>query len=166
MILDLHVLALGIACISLVTAMLWDVAFRTIPNGLSAMVAVSALMLRGMEGELLDAILAAVLCFSAATVCWLRGWLGGGDVKLLTAAILLVAPSAVPGLLAEIVFAGGVLALSYLLLSLVVRPPHGARPVMLLRRIIRVERWRVSRRRSVPYGCAIAAGAFLVLLNG
>ncbi len=146
--------------------MVWDFAFRTIPNGHAVIVALAALVVRGIEGQLAGALLACLLCFIISTVCWLRGWLGGGDVKLLSAVVLLVAPVDVPGLLAEIAFAGGALAVCYLILSLVVSPPRGRPPVQLVHRVLRVERWRMSRRRSIPYGCAIATGALLMLLNG
>jgi len=34
----------------------------------------------------------------------------------------------------------------------------------LLRRVLRVECWRIRRRGSLPYGCAIAAAALIMLL--
>ena len=41
------------------------------------------------------ALSAAGIVFGVALVCWLRGWMGGGDVKLLGACALLVPPVAV-----------------------------------------------------------------------
>jgi prepilin peptidase CpaA len=159
-------LALSLACLLLALATILDICFRTIPNPLCAVLAVLALGVRVAAGDCAGALLAGFLVFAVAVFCWTRGWLGGGDVKLLTAAVLLVPPGQVMGLLLDVSVAGGALAACYLLLSLVVAVPRGRPPGQILLRIARAERWRISRRRSLPYACAIAAGAFITLLNG
>lgn len=155
-----------VACVALVAAAIQDIALRTIPNGLCAGVAALGLVLRILDREVPAALLAATACLLLTAFFWLRGWLGGGDVKLLSAATLLVPGANLVGLLAGVALAGGVLAVIYLGVSLLVAPPHGRAPHSTLARIARVERWRASRRRSVPYACAIATGTVVMLLNG
>ena len=53
-------------------------------------------------------LLAGLLVFLAGAFCWRRGWLGGGDVKLLAATAVLVPPSLVVNLLLDVALAGGV----------------------------------------------------------
>jgi prepilin peptidase CpaA len=91
--------------------------------------------------------------------------MGGGDVKLLGAAALLVPPATVPHMLALVAFAGGILALIYLVGRAVAPRPAGRRPHMLPLRILRAECWRIRRGGPLPYACAIAAGAALTLFQ-
>jgi prepilin peptidase CpaA len=123
---------------------------------------------------LLPALFSGGLVFAATWYCWQRGWIGGGDVKLLSACVLLVPPESVPELILSTATAGGLLALSYLILALLLRG-NGAnvpaalgqagsiRRLGLPRRIWRAERRRIHRGLSLPYSCAIAAGVLLTL---
>ncbi len=95
--------------------------------------------------------------------------MGGGDVKLLAAAALLLPPRLVPGYVLAVALAGGVLGLLYLGLGALLRrrAPRATprRPATLLRRALRAEAWRIRRRGPLPYGCAIAAGALFAVLQ-
>ena len=148
-----------LALAALGAAALRDVACREIPNPIAATVALAGLARQAMTGAPLPALLAAGCVLAAATLLWLRGLLGGGDVKLLAAASLLVPPAGVPGLLLAVALAGGVLAGHYLVLrgrlvAVAPAPSRGALP-----RILRCEAWRIRRGAPLPYGVAIAAGA-------
>jgi prepilin peptidase CpaA len=99
-------------------------------------------------------------------MAWRRGWMGGGDVKLLGAAALRVPPYAVPGMLMATALAGGVLALFYLVARRRLARPGGPRPSSLLLRALRAERWRLRRGGPMPYAVAIACGVFFVLSQG
>ena len=162
----IHEAALLLVCSLLLLAILWDVALRTIPNTLCAALAIVALASRAQDGNLLGALIAGLAVFLGAAFCWRRGWLGGGDVKLLAASVLLVSPGNVPSLLEFIAIAGGALAGCYLVLSKILPTPRGRPSSRTILRVIRAERWRISRRVSLPYACAISAGAFLMLLKG
>ncbi len=157
-------LAIGIALLAL--AALRDVAARTVPNSIPALLAADGVLLRIAAHSAVAGIVASGIVFAAAAACWRRGWLGGGDVKLLAASVLLLPPYHVPGYVAAVSLAGGVLALAYLLLASVVTAPSGPRPELLLRRLCRAERWRIARRAGIPYASAIAAGAVYALLIG
>lgn len=159
----LHTIVLFAAATALLFAAAHDVAVRTVPNTVSLIVAAAGLGLHALDGQLLPALFAGGMVFAGTWYCWRRGWLGGGDVKLLTACVLLVPPGSVLELVLSTAIAGGVLALSYVALARLL--PGGAtrRPTGLVRRVWRAERRRIHRGLSLPYSCAIAAGALLTL---
>lgn len=167
----------------LLAATATDIAFRRVPNMVSAMLMVSGLVLRAGAGSLLSGLVAALAVFAMAALCWRRGWIGGGDVKLLAAATLSLPPLLTPAFLLAVALAGGVLALLYLALSMLLRrggagrrasefsalPPEGLRRgrgmMRFFQRLLRIERWRIRQRGSLPYAAAIAAGALFVLIK-
>jgi len=166
----------------LLAATATDLAFRRVPNTVSAMLMVSGLVLRSVSGSLLSGLLAGILVFVAAAFCWRRGWLGGGDVKLLAAATLTLPPLLTPAFVLAVALAGGVLAAAYLALSVPLRRNIGRQAtglpaalheglrgrqgvVRFFQRLLRIERWRIRQRGSLPYAAAIAAGAFFVLIK-
>jgi prepilin peptidase CpaA len=164
-------LALVVGGVLLVAAALHDVAARTIPNWVSLALCGLGVLLRCLDGKnsLLAGLSLGLLVFAVATFCWKRGWMGGGDVKLLSAAAIFVPPPHVGDMLIAVTLAGGVVGLIYLLgrslLSRNVRPA-GARPRRLLARVLRVERRRLGRGGPLPYASAIAAGTLLVIFAG
>jgi prepilin peptidase CpaA len=155
-----------VACALLLAASAQDLAARVVANGLSLAIAFVGLALQVAQGRVLASLATALGVFVIAALCWRRGWMGGGDVKLLAASALLVPPALVPGLVFAVAMAGGVLALLYLLLGRMLPPPSGRRPATRLGRILRIEQRRIRRRVSLPYASAIAAGALFILLTG
>ncbi|HET6606875.1 MAG TPA: A24 family peptidase [Rhodopila sp.] len=159
-------LAIGIAI--LLAAAIHDVAARTVPNWMALALALAGLLARIADGTILPALLAGPAVFLAAAFCWRRGWMGGGDVKLLGAVATLVPPHAVFTLLAFIAFAGGGLAMLYLVGRAVAgkrKPVATHRPAALAARVLRAEVWRIRRGGPLPYACAIAAGLLITLLR-
>jgi prepilin peptidase CpaA len=155
-------------CLLFVCAAWRDLATRTIPNWASLGIAISGIASRGLGG--LEAMAwsfgVAVALFAVLVLLHARGWLGGGDVKLLAAAALGLAPALMPRFLLVVALAGGALALAHLMLRRLpgpVRLPSGAR---WLRRVLTIERWRISHHAPLPYGVAIAAGGIWLLLSG
>jgi len=71
----------------------------------------------------------------------------------------------VPAFIAASAIAGGVLGLMYLMLGHLVAAQAGPCPSGLLARVLRAERWRLSRRGPLPYVCAIFGGFSFVLLG-
>jgi prepilin peptidase CpaA len=162
-------LALGVMV--LLAAAVHDVAARTIPNWAPAAIAGLGIALRSAQGQLLGGLALGLAVFLVAAICWTRGWIGGGDVKLLGATAIFIAPVQVGGLLVSITLAGGVVGLIYLACKqLLARLPGAAdirpRPRGLVRRVLRVERWRLRRGGSLPYASAIAFGALFVIVSG
>ncbi len=148
----------------LVMASLHDLVARTIPNWLVGALAVLGIVLRALTGSLLGGVVAGLVVFVLAAICWRRGWMGGGDVKLLAAAAIAVPPSLVLSFITAVALCGGVLALLYLVAGRMVAPPPASRPRSLLARALRVEQWRIRRGGPLPYACAIAAGGLFILL--
>ncbi len=172
-----QILPLAIGSAILAAAALHDVAARTIPNWTSLALAAIGMALRWADGQLLFALALAAIVFCAAVFCWQRGWLGGGDVKLLAAAAIFVPPASVGHMLCDTVLAGGLVALIYLISRTLMRGAALASPTALPRsapvtarpkfaRILRAERRRLRRGGPLPYGSAIAAGTILVIFTG
>ena len=151
------------AATALLFAAAHDVAVRTVPNQVSLFVAVAGLALNALNGQLVPALFGGSVVFAGAWFCWRRGWVGGGDVKLLAACALLVPPASVPELVLSTAIAGGVLALFYVALARLLGGGITTRPGGFLRRVWRTERRRIRRGLSLPYSCAIAAGVLLTL---
>ena len=97
---------------------------------------------------------------------WLRGALGGGDVKLLAATALLLPPALIPAQLLAVALAGGALALLHLALRPLLRNLRAdGRPRGALRRALRREGRRIRAGAPLPYGVAIALGTAFVLIR-
>jgi prepilin peptidase CpaA len=149
----------------LVVAGLHDTAARTIPNWIPVNLAVAGLVLRIQQGNVLAGAGVALLLLTILGVLWLRGFIGGGDMKLIPAVAFVLPPSNAPYFVLSVAVAGGALALIYLALSLVVpRPGPGPRRG-LLSRVLKAEAWRMHRRGPLPYALAIAGGALPLFIT-
>ena len=106
--------------------------------------AIAAMSFDGFHGPIWQNGIVFAAILAIGTIAFARNLLGGGDVKLLAATGLWVGFAAVLWLLASVFIAGGLVALLYIVL----RKARGK-----------------SRREAnrIPYGVAIAAGAFYVL---
>lgn len=149
----------------LTVAALTDIATRTIPDRCAVALGVIGLGLQAWGAGAVAALASAgagACVFALAFLAWRRGWLGGGDVKLLAAAACVVPPAAVGTLLLAVAIAGGALSFLYLVLR-AARPAVAAgRPRTRAARVLRAEAWRIRRGGPLPYGVAIAAGTILV----
>lgn len=159
----------GFACVLLGTlcllaAAVHDVIARTAPNWAASVLALSGVTLRALHGQLLTGLCVGAVVFLIAAFCWRRGWMGGGDVKLLAAAAILVPPAQAFTFITVVAVAGGLLAVGYIAARRIVTAPSPIRPRHLLARAMRAERWRIRRGGPLPYACAIAAGGLFVLL--
>jgi prepilin peptidase CpaA len=108
----------------------------------------------------LGAIGCALAIFLVGAVLFARGWLGGGDVKLLTAAALWAGAAGTPSLLMLTAIVGGVLAL-FLLMPLGNQLAAFARGMLGNPPAITERGFAIP----VPYGIAIAAAALIVVLS-
>lgn len=127
-----------------------DTRSRRIPNVLPAGLALlglarmAAALAAGAGGIWAD-VAAAAAIFGLGAVAFRFGLLGGGDAKLLAAAVLWLGAAALGPFLLATALAGGLLAVGFLL----------ARPL----------RW-TGAAAGLPYGVAIAAGGILVSAGG
>ena len=150
----------------LVFAGLHDLAVRTVPNYAAVLLLLIGATLRTLDHNLLPALFFALVMFLFLAAIWAAGLMGGGDVKLWAASVLLIPPSIrmESAFLVDVLLLGGALAVFYLLLSLAVHKPAASRAGSRFQRYLRAERWRIKRRAPLPYACAIAGGTFAVLL--
>jgi prepilin peptidase CpaA len=152
----------------LAAAALSDIACRRIPNALAALVALAGLVRQSLAGgaALGVALPVAMVVLLGGTLLWLRGALGGGDVKLLAATALLLPPALVPAQLLAVALAGGALALLHLALRPCLRGLRAdGRPRGALRRALRREGRRIRAGAPLPYGVAIALGTAFMLMR-
>lgn len=142
-----------------------DIATRLIPDGVSIAIAVAGLASRTTLGWT-DAGLSLAVgvgLFVLLLPLAMRGWLGGGDVKLISAMAVGLAPQETWLFIVATVFAGGALGLAYILGRHLVPERRLASGGSLLRRVLIVEARRIRRRGPLPYAVAIATGGLIVL---
>lgn len=139
----------------MIAAAICDAGRFLIPNRLTAALVLIwpiAAMLAGMA--FMEAVMAAGLAAVLLLGCFgmfAAGWLGGGDAKLIPAAALWIGPAAMVDFLYVTVLAGAGLALVLLAYRNFPLPVFAMGSGWL-------ERLH-ERRRDIPYGVAIAAGA-------
>jgi prepilin peptidase CpaA len=100
----------------------------------------------------------AIAVFLAGAFCFSRGYLGGGDVKLLATATLWAGPTGTPALLVLTGVLGGILALFLAF-------PPGAHIATLARVKLGPDEapQRSGLATPIPYGVAIAAASLIVV---
>lgn len=137
----------------LVLAAASDIRSRLIPNwislALAGLFALAALI--GAPGvEPMGGVAVAVATFVVLFACFLAGLLGGGDVKLLSAAALWAGPQGLGLLLLTTALLGGLLA-------------AGALVLRGIRRLAGVRRTEQDSKTAIPYGVAISGAALLAI---
>lgn len=152
-----------------------DLGRRIIPDTVPVLLALLGIALPVFDHGTMPwgAIGAALATFLGLAWMHGRGWLGGGDVKLAAALVLLVGADGAAGFIMATALAGGVLSVVYASGFLILRRQRPVR--RLLRRfgprrrlggparILVEEVHRIATRHSVPYGVALAAGGMLAL---
>jgi prepilin peptidase CpaA len=151
---QIALLLLGATALLFVWAAASDIATMTIPNRISILAALAFLPAAFAVGLHWQAILWHValgaLVFGIGFFLFNLGVLGGGDVKLFSAAAVWTGLPAILPFLSVTFIAGGVLAAGMLAMRRFVQPaPH--LPAFLNR--------LSDRSRGVPYAIAIAIGA-------
>ncbi len=162
-------IALGALLASAVT----DLRSRIIPNEFVVLVALSGIAISAglRPGEAWVSFLVAAVVFLALAIACHYRLIGGGDVKLISAAALLFPPDLAGWLLMNIALAGGVLSCLYLAARSVVSKPStmplgtGAHASSGLQRWIEAEKLRIADRKSLPYGIAILAGVMISIAS-
>ena len=147
------------SAVLLVGVAVQDIVARTVSDHTAVALSVTGLTMRFFDGTVVITGVIAIAVFLAALACWYRGWLGGGDVKLLGATMLLVPPPHQATVLVLMSLVGGAISVVYLVTRQWLRHPPGTRPSSFAGRVWRVEQWRLCRGGPIPYAVAIAAGA-------
>lgn len=162
-----HTLAIAIILCALLASSVVDLKQRIIPDELVILVAVCGLCacLSTRSSEVGLSLLIAVGVFFALALCCRYNWLGGGDVKLMSALSLAVPAHQVQGLMVEISVAGAALCCTYLaaryaLTTFQTMPAGQTLPPTQSpwSAWARLESERIMEGRSVPYALAIFGG--------
>ena len=161
---DLPIFQILVASL-LIFAAARDIATRLIPDGVSIAIAVTGLSCRATLGWSEAGLSLAIggLLFVLLLPLAMRGWLGGGDVKLISAMAVGLAPQETWLFIVATVFAGGALGLAYILGRHIVPEVRLANGGTVLHRVLAIEARRIRRRGPLPYGVAIATGGLVVL---
>jgi prepilin peptidase CpaA len=103
-----------------------DIATRFIRNEVCLMLALLGITLQfAGQMHVAESLLAATILFLVLLVIYQRGWIGGGDVKLLVALAIGLPMIGVVQLLTITAVAGGILSLVHLMMR---RLPNPKRP--------------------------------------
>lgn len=151
MILSIFALAFFVLCIY---AALIDIETMTIPNWLNGWMAflfLPAVILAAPGWQVAGWHLIAGSIAFVITVClFFGGVIGGGDAKMIPAVMLWLGPSAVMPFLMATAFIGGILTVLVVIIRMAI--PEHVTPGFGVATL--------KEGRGVPYGVAIAAGAF------
>jgi prepilin peptidase CpaA len=143
-----------------------DIATRLIRNEIClALVLLGIARQMGTPMQVAESLVAAAILFLLLLVIYTRGWIGGGDVKLLVALAIGLPLTGVTQLLAITALAGGVLALVHLMMRLLPYPELAPAGASFVRRVYVIERWRHLRHAPLPYGVAIACGGIWTIFS-
>jgi prepilin peptidase CpaA len=129
----------------------WRLKISNWISGLIVIGAFAALVLDGPVSGLWQNFLLFAVVLAVGTFMFGRGWMGGGDIKLLAASSLWFNLSDGWKLLVAIAIAGGIEALVIIILRRMPWPDAARRKALLLR-----------RGGPIPYGIAIALGVALM----
>jgi prepilin peptidase CpaA len=164
MIFQPHAILLTVFAVLMVAAAVEDFRRLTIPNLVPAALCLLWPAYFVATAPSLYGALAAIGCalavFLVGAALFARGWLGGGDVKLLAAATLWAGPAGTPSLLVMTGVLGGVMALFLLM-------PFGAQLAAAARMML----GQVPLGHDggsgppVPYGIAISGAALILTLQ-
>ena len=143
-----------------------DIATRLIRNEICLALALLGIARQmGTPMQVAESLVAAAILFLLLLVIYTRGWIGGGDVKLLVALAIGLPLVGVIQLLTITALAGGVLALVHLMMRLLPYPKLAPAGSSLVRRVYAIERWRNLRHAPLPYGVAIACGGIWTVFS-
>ncbi len=160
-------LAIAIIICALLASSFIDLKKRIIPDELVILIAVCGLCacLSTRPSEIWLSLVIAAGVFIALAICHHCHWLGGGDVKLISALSLAVPVDQVGALILAISLAGAVLCCAYLSAGFVLKtlraepagrtPPPDEGPFSAW---LRDESQRIIEGRTVPYALAIFGG--------
>ncbi len=153
----------------LLAAALSDAARRRIPNLIVIPLAATGLagqLFRGGASGLLSGLLAGAIVFALLWGPWAKGLLGGGDLKLATAAALWLRPGRLPLFLLAGALAGGAAAVVVYAFSATAARREVRQNLALAALTGEVGMLPAGRdaRCTVPYAVAVGAGAMIALL--
>jgi prepilin peptidase CpaA len=155
-----------LAILLLLYVAMMDIATRLIRNEICMALALLGIARQmGSPFQVAESLIGTAVLFLLLLVIYTRGWIGGGDVKLLVALAIGLPLMGVIQLLTVTALAGGVLALVHLMMRVLPSPRLAPAGSSLVRRVYAVERWRHLRHAPLPYGVAIACGGICTIFT-
>jgi prepilin peptidase CpaA len=143
-----------------------DIATRLIRNEICLVLALLGIAVQFVSPmHVTESLVDATILLLLLIVIYQRGWIGGGDVKLLVALAIGLPLMGVIQLLTITALAGVVLALVHLMMRLLPNPKLAPAGSSLVHRVYIVERWRNLRHAPLPYGVAIACGGIWTVVS-
>jgi Flp pilus assembly protein protease CpaA len=143
-----------------------DIATRLIRNEICLVLALLGIAVQlASRTQVRESLIAATILLLLLIVIYQRGWIGGGDVKLLVALAIGFPLMSVIQLLTITALAGGILALVHLVMKLLPYPKQAPAGSSFVRRVYAVERWRNLRNAPLPYAVAIACGGIWIIFS-
>lgn len=130
---------------------LWRLEINDWVCGAIAACAFLAVAMDGPAGDVWQNLLLFALVLGLGTLLFVRGWMGGGDVKLLAACSLWFDLDQGWKMLVAVAIAGGLETLLVMLLR-ALPWPHSLRNRLAV----------LQRNEGIPYGVAIGAGVVLI----
>ena len=152
----------------LIAAVAWDVCVRQVPNWLTVALLFGGLVARALSlGAIasLWGLAGSALALALLLIPFARGWIGGGDVKLIAACGAWLGPRLTLEAIAATAIAGAVLALGYAAFA-----SSRVRGEVLLNLKLAATTLSVpdvpqrEHRAAPPYAVAIAVGTIAVIL--
>lgn len=152
---EIRTIALIVFVCSLAAAAIYDVAKRIIPNiiHLFIFVAWAGIVLAGHAAPL-PSLAAGAITLLIGIFVFSRGWLGGGDAKLIAACALFIGPAQLPVFIFHMALIGGGLALLWRF-----------EPQMRYALARTGMEMSLSRTGQIPYAVAIAGAGILAALR-
>jgi prepilin peptidase CpaA len=158
--------ALFLQVLLLVHVAVIDIATRSIHDEVCLLLALLGIVAQfSGPTHIMESLIAATVLFLLLLVIYQRGWIGGGDVKLLVALATGLSFTGLVQLLTATSVASVPLAMMHLIMRLLPYPRLAPAGASLLRRVYAVERWRNLRNAPLPYGVAIACGGIWTAFN-
>ncbi|MCP3401754.1 prepilin peptidase [Bradyrhizobium sp. CCGB20] len=143
-----------------------DIATRLIRNEICLTLALLGISTQiASPLQLVESLTSAAILFLLLFFIYTRGWMGGGDVKLLVALAVGLPLAGIAELLTVTALVGGALALAHLLMRNLPYPKLAPAGSSIARRVYVVERWRHLRHAPLPYGVAITGGGIWSIFN-
>ena len=143
-----------------------DIATRSIRNEICLVLALLGIASQfPSQMHVTESLVVATILLLLLLVIYQRGWIGGGDVKLLVALAIGLPLMGVIQLLTITALAGGVLALVHLMMRVLPYPRLAPAGSSFVRRVYAIERWRHLRHAPLPYGVAIACGGIWAIFS-
>jgi prepilin peptidase CpaA len=143
-----------------------DIATRLIRNEICLALALLGIVAQfASPMQVAGSLIAATILLALLLVIHQRGWIGGGDVKLLVALAIGLPLMGVIELLTVTGLAGGVLAVVHLIMRHLPDPKLAPVGSSFARRVYAIERWRNVRHAPLPYGVAIACGGIWTVFS-